>query len=106
MLAGILVITNVCTWRSGLSLSLVLFCLPAFMAEFHKMAGVINGVAQCFAMEDQECEWEGLWGRGRGTWSGRGLGARIAPGVGVGGALGKGQGFWSESGRGFEAGVE
>ena len=26
------------------------------MAEFHKMAGVINGVAQCFAMEDQECE--------------------------------------------------
>ncbi len=43
-----------------------LLCLPAFMAEFHKMAGVINGVAQCFAMEDQECEWEGLWGRGRG----------------------------------------
>ena len=26
------------------------------MAEFHKMAGVINGVAQCFAMEDEECE--------------------------------------------------
>ena len=30
--------------------------LAAFMAEFHKMAGVINGVAQCFAMEDEECE--------------------------------------------------
>ena len=27
----------------------------AFMAEYQKMGGAINGVAQCFAMESKEC---------------------------------------------------
>ena len=29
----------------------------AFMGEFHKMAGVINGLATTFAMENEDCEY-------------------------------------------------
>ena len=28
----------------------------AFSAEFHKMAAVVNGLAQCFAIENKECK--------------------------------------------------
>ena len=28
----------------------------AFAAEFHKMAAVVNGLAQCFAMENKDCK--------------------------------------------------
>ena len=28
----------------------------AFAAEFHKMATVMSGMAQCFAVENKECE--------------------------------------------------
>ena len=39
----------------GVCTSLSLSC-AAFMAEFHKMSAVINGLATTCAMEDKDCK--------------------------------------------------